>query len=173
MALALLLIFVVAPLIELAVIVQVAGTIGVLDTIALLVLVSLVGAWLARRVGIGVLRRIQAALDRGQAPSTEVVDGGLVLVAGALMILPGFVGDVLALFLLFPPTRALIRIPVLAWITNRGRAVATRRFRVYTTGARPNGHHDRHHDGQVDVWDVESWEDPPEPPRRGELRDPT
>jgi UPF0716 protein FxsA len=166
MALALLLIFVVAPLIELAVIVNVAGAIGVADTIGLLIIVSLVGVLLARREGLGVLRRIQAAVDRGQAPSTEVVDGGLILVAGALMILPGFVGDVIALLLLLPPTRALIRIPVLAWITARGRTMATRRLRFYTAGTRTRG------DGQVDVWDVESWEDPPEPPRRGELRDP-
>jgi UPF0716 protein FxsA len=167
MALALLLIFVVAPLVELAVIVSVVGTIGVADTIGLLIVVSLIGVWLARREGLGVLRRIQAAVDRGQAPSTEVIDGGLILVAGALMILPGFVGDVIALLLLVPPTRALIRIPVLAWITTRGRTMAARRLRFYAAGTRTRG------DGQVDVWDVESWEDPPEPPRRGELRDPT
>lgn len=166
MALALLLLFVVAPLVELAVIVNVAGTIGVVDTIGLLILVSLVGAWLARREGLGVLRRIQTALDRGQTPSTELVDGGLILVAGTLMILPGFVGDVMALVLLFPPTRALIRIPVVSWITSRDRAVATRGLRFRTTGARVR------EDGQVDVWDVESWEEPSEPPRRGELRDP-
>ena len=106
------------------------------------------------------------AVDRGQAPSTEVVDGGLILVAGVLMILPGFVGDVIALLLLLPPTRALIRIPVLGWISTRGRTMATRRLRFDAAATRARG------DGQVDVWDVESWEDPPEPPRRGELRDP-
>ena len=167
MTLVLVLVFVVAPLIELAVIVQVAGTIGVLDTVGLLILISIVGGWLARREGLGVLRRIQTALDRGQAPSTELVDGGLILLAGALMIAPGFVGDVLALLLLIPPTSALIRIPVLRWVTARGRTAVGNRFGFHATGARVRS------DGDVDVWDVDSWEDPPDPPRRGELRDPT
>ena len=61
MALLLILVFLVAPLVELAVIVQVAGSFGVLNTIGLLVLVSVLGAWLAKREGLGVLRRIQAA----------------------------------------------------------------------------------------------------------------
>ena len=90
----LVLLFVVAPLVELAVIVQVAGTIGALNTIGLLIPCRCVGAWLAKREGVGVLRRIQAALDRGEMPSNEVVDGGLILLAGALMIAPGFISDV-------------------------------------------------------------------------------
>ena len=87
---------------------------------------SLLGAWLAKREGLGVLRRIQAALDRGQTPSTEVVDGGLILLAGALMIAPGFISDVLALLLLLPPTRAIVRVPVAALRHPAGRvAVGT------------------------------------------------
>ena len=66
MALVLILVFLVAPLVELAVIVQVAGSIGVANTIGLLIVVSILGAWLAKREGLGVLHRIQAALDRGQ-----------------------------------------------------------------------------------------------------------
>ena len=63
MALVLILVFLVAPLVELAVIVQVAGTVGVANTIGLLIAVSLLGAWLAKREGLGVLRRIQTALE--------------------------------------------------------------------------------------------------------------
>lgn len=105
MALVLVLVFFVAPVIELAVIVQVAGAIGAFETIGLLIVVSLLGAWLAKREGLGVLNRIQAALDRGETPGTELVHGGLILLAGALMIAPGFISDVLALLLLFPPTQ--------------------------------------------------------------------
>src|SRR4029450_472139 len=158
MVLFLLLIFIVAPLVELAVIVQVAGAIGVLNTLGLLIAVSLLGAWLAKREGLGVLRRIQAALDRGQVPNTEVVDGGLILLAGALMIAPGFISDALALLLLIPPTRAIIRVPVLRYVARRGRLAVGNRiggFRAAGTRVRD--------DGGVDVWDVESWEDPPEP----------
>jgi UPF0716 protein FxsA len=166
MAVLLFLLFVVAPIAELAVIVQVAGSLGVLNTIGLLVAVSIVGAWLAKREGLGVLRRIQTALDRGQVPSTEVVDGGLILFAGALMIAPGFISDALALLLLIPPTRAVIRVPVLRYVARRGRIAVGNSFGGFrTTGARVRD------DGGVDVWDVESWEDPPVPPVRGELRD--
>jgi UPF0716 protein FxsA len=164
MAFVLILVFLVAPLVELAVIVQVAGSVGVANTIGLLIAVSLLGAWLAKREGLGVLRRIQAALDRGQAPSTEVVDGGLILLAGALMIAPGFISDVLALLLLFPLTRAVVRVPVLRYVSRRGRVAVANRFGGFSaSGARVRD------DGGVDVWDVESWEDPPSSRLSGEL----
>ena len=115
-----------------------------------------------------MLNRIQAALDRGQAPATELVDGGMILLAGALMIAPGFVSDVLALLLLLPPTRAVLRVPVLRYVTRRGRLVAANRFGGFrASGARVRD------DGGVDVWDVESWEDPATPRVRGELGDRT
>jgi len=107
------LVFIVVPLVELYVIVQVAQGIGILNTLALLVVVGVVGAWLVKREGLGVLRRIRAALDRGQLPHREVVDGALVLFAGALMLTPGFVSDGLALVLLAPPTRAVVRSAIL------------------------------------------------------------
>jgi len=106
-------VFLVVPIVELYVIVQVAQGIGILNTLALLVVVGVVGAWLVKREGLGVLRRIRAALDRGQLPHREVVDGALVLFAGALMLTPGFVSDGLALVLLAPPTRAVVRSAIL------------------------------------------------------------
>ncbi len=78
MLLVLFLVFVVTPIVELAVIVQVAGSTGVMNTIGLLVLVSLVGAWLVRREGLGILRRAQAELAEGRMPGRELVDGLLV-----------------------------------------------------------------------------------------------
>jgi UPF0716 protein FxsA len=172
MALLLVLVFLVAPLVELAVIVQVAGAIGVLDTIGLLVVVSVVGAWLARREGLGVVRRIQAALQRGQMPSTEVADGGLILFAGALMITPGFISDLLALLLLFPPTRAVVRVPLLRWLSRRGRmaVMSGGPGRPSGFGTRSNGTRGR---SDADIWDVESWEEPATPRPRGELGDRT
>jgi UPF0716 protein FxsA len=161
MALLLVLVFVVAPLVELAVIVQVAGAIGVPDTIGLLILVSLAGAWLAKREGVGVLRRIQAALARGDLPGREVADGGLILLAGALMIAPGFISDVLAVTLLLPPTRALVRRPLLAYVARTGVLTVTAR--------RPT----RAYRGGSDIWDVERWEEQPRSPARGELGDPS
>jgi UPF0716 protein FxsA len=155
------LLFVVAPLVELAVIVSVAGSIGVLNTIGLLIAISILGAWLAKREGLGVIRRIQLALDRGELPSREVADGALILLAGALMIAPGFISDCLAIVLLFPPTRALVRGPLMAVVARRGRVAVVGRFSGDSTrGA-----------GGAGVWDVESWEEPPRPRTRGELGD--
>lgn len=110
--------FLVIPLVELYVIIEVAGGLGVLETIGLLILVSIVGAWLVRVQGVGVLRRIREQLTRGVMPGTELVDGALVLFAGALMLTPGFVTDGVGLLLLLPFTR----IPI--------RAVLIRRFRA-------------------------------------------
>jgi UPF0716 protein FxsA len=161
MALLLVLVFLVAPLVELAVIIQVAGAIGAANTIGLLIAVSLVGAWLAKREGTGVLRRIQASLDRGELPSAHVADGGLILLAGALMIAPGFVSDALAILLLLPPTRAIVRVPLMRYAARRGRVAVV--STVNRTARRPGG--------GDDVWDVESWEEPPRSPARGELGD--
>jgi UPF0716 protein FxsA len=103
------LVFLVVPLAELAVIIQVGQWIGVVDTLALLVLISVVGAWLAKREGIGVWRRIQRQLQLGRMPGNELIDGFLILFAAALLLTPGFLTDLLAILLLLPPTRAVAR----------------------------------------------------------------
>jgi UPF0716 protein FxsA len=163
MVLLLALLFLVAPLVELAVIVQVAGTVGVLNTIGLLVGVSIVGGWLAKREGLVTLQRIQVALGRGEIPSREVADGALILMAGALMIAPGFISDVIALLLLFPATRAVFRRVLMRSLAARGRA------RVTVIGARRPTERGS---GTDEVWDVASWEEPPRPTPQGELREP-
>jgi len=101
--------FIVVPLAELYVILQVGQAIGVLDTIGLLILISVVGAWLAKREGIGVLRRIQRSIEAGRVPGTELIDAFLILLAGALMLTPGFLTDILAILLLLPPVRVVVR----------------------------------------------------------------
>ena len=148
-------VFLVVPIAELYVIVQVAGGIGVPETILLLIGISFLGAWLARLAGVGVLNRLQRTVRAGKVPSAELVDGALVLFAGALMITPGFLSDCLAILLLLPPTRAVARGAILQRIRAGGGV-----FRIVSsvpTGGRRRG-------GDADVWDVESWEDPPERP---------
>jgi UPF0716 protein FxsA len=107
--LALLALFIVVPMLEIYVIIQVGHSIGALDTIGLLIVVSVVGAWLTRHEGFVVLRRLRAQLDSGRVPTGELVDGVLVLCAGVLMMTPGFVTDAIGLLVLFPPTRAVLR----------------------------------------------------------------
>ena len=105
----LLLLLLCVPLLELFVIIQVAGGMGTGRTILLLILVSVVGAWMVRRSGLGVLNQIRNRLNLGQLPAAELVDGLLILLAGALMLTPGFITDAVGLLLLFPPTRVLVR----------------------------------------------------------------
>ncbi len=115
----LVLIFIVVPIVELAVIIQVGHAIGVLNTIALLLLVSVAGAWLVKREGIAVYRRFRRQVDSGVVPTRELADGVMILFAGALLMTPGFVTDVLGLALLLPPVRAGIRSTTLARVTRR------------------------------------------------------
>ena len=105
----LLLAFILVPIAELAVIVAVAQQIGLLWTLAMLFGFSIVGSVLAKQQGLEVWRRVHAALARGEMPSTEVVDGFLVLLAGALLLSPGFLTDVVGVVLLIPPARSGIR----------------------------------------------------------------
>lgn len=137
--LVLVVLFVVLPVAELAVILQVAGGIGVPETIVLLLAVSVVGGWLCKREGIGVLRRIQRGLERHELPTRELADGGLILLAGALLVTPGFLTDLLGILLLLPPTRAVFRGVLLAALA--------RRSRVTVLGGFPGGGRGPRHPG--------------------------
>lgn len=97
------------PVVELYLIVQVAQGIGALEALGLLVLVGVVGVWLVRLEGVGVLARMQAELQSGQVPTTSLLDGALILAAGVLLVVPGFLTDVAGVLFLLPPTRALAR----------------------------------------------------------------
>lgn len=108
MPLLLFLLFLLVPLVELYVIIQVGELVGVLPTIALLLAVSIAGAWLVKREGLRAWRRFRTALGEARLPATEVVDGALVLLGGALMLTPGFVTDAVGLLLVVPLTRAVV-----------------------------------------------------------------
>ena len=103
------LVFVVIPIVEITVAIQVAHHIGGLNTIGLLLLFSIAGAWLARREGFSVLRRIQDQLANRTVPTDELIEGGLVFAGGVLLLVPGFVTDAFGLLLLFPLTRHMTR----------------------------------------------------------------
>ncbi|OLF11428.1 hypothetical protein BLA60_10640 [Actinophytocola xinjiangensis] len=109
---------------EIAVVVAIGQVIGVLTTILLLVAVSAVGVVMLRRQGMRTMTAFAEAARAGRDPSAEMADGMLVAVAAALVLFPGFVSDVLALALLFPPTRAAVRRRVLAGVARRRAAQA-------------------------------------------------
>lgn len=106
---ALVLMLLALPFVELIALVAAARTFGTPQALLAVVLLSVVGAWLVKMAGIGVLRRLRATVARGEVPHQEMVVGVLLLVAGALLLVPGFVTGAAGLFVLFPPTRALIR----------------------------------------------------------------
>ncbi|MDQ1478142.1 MAG: protein FxsA [Actinomycetota bacterium] len=136
------LLFIVIPLVEIYVAVQVGHVIGALNTVGLLLLLSLSGVWLTKIAGFGVISRIRKQLQAGNMPTNELIDGALVLAGGVLLIVPGFITAVIGLLLLFPPTRVLAR------------STAKRRFqgRVRYIDGGPHG--GPHLEGPDDVIDV-------------------
>jgi UPF0716 protein FxsA len=84
----LVLLFLVVPILEIYVIIQVGQELGALNTVGLLLLISVLGAWLVKHEGVGVWRRLNAQVAAGQVPGGEIVDGFLILLAGALLLTP-------------------------------------------------------------------------------------
>jgi UPF0716 protein FxsA len=101
--------FILVPIAELAVIIQVGQSIGVWWTIALLIADSVLGSLLMRSQGRITWRRFNEALRAARIPAREVADGVLVIFGGALLLTPGFLTDIVGLLFLLPPTRAVIR----------------------------------------------------------------
>lgn len=149
MALLLVLLFIVVPILELYVIIQIGMAIGVLPTIGLLILDSVLGAALMRSQGRSAWARFNGALAEGRVPGREVLDGALVIFGGALLLTPGFLSDILGLTLLLPPTRALVRKILVARFAGRVMTTAAtgaqnRMGQMFTfqTGRRSSPGHD-------------------------------
>ena len=119
MLLPLVLLFIVVPIAELAVVIQVGQQIGVLWTVALLVADSILGSVLMRSQGRTAWRRFNEAVAAGKVPAREVLDGALVIFGGLLLLTPGFITDFLGILLLIPPTRALVRAALARRLTHR------------------------------------------------------
>lgn len=100
--------FLLFPVLELAVLIKVGSAIGVLATLLLLVLSGLGGVLLMRLAGFATAWRARERIARGELPEREMLQGMLMAIAGGLLILPGFLSDALALLLLFPPSRQLM-----------------------------------------------------------------
>jgi UPF0716 protein FxsA len=127
----LILLFIAVPIVEIYVIVRVGELIGVLPTLALLVADALLGSLLLRHQGRGAWRRFNAALAERRFPGREVADGLMIAVGATLLLTPGFVTDVFGLILLLPPTRAIVR--------RLLRAYVSRRIAVVSVGGPPPG----------------------------------
>jgi UPF0716 protein FxsA len=142
--------FIVVPIIELYVIIQIGSLIGVWPTIALLLADAVLGSLLLRHQGRGAWRRFNAALAERRFPGREVADGLLIAVGGTLLLTPGFVTDILGAIFLIPPTRALVRRLLRGYMGKRFTIIGT-------PGPAPNH---RAYD-----FDATAEEIPPEEPR--------
>jgi UPF0716 protein FxsA len=105
----LVIVFIIVPIAELYVIIQVGNAIGLVPTLVLLLADALLGSMLLRQQGRAAWVRFNRALAENRLPHKEVFDGVLIIFGGALLITPGFITDILGLILLIPPTRALVR----------------------------------------------------------------
>jgi UPF0716 protein FxsA len=118
--------FIVVPIAELWLIIEIGGLIGVVPTLALLLADALLGSLLLRHQGRGAWRRFNQALAERRFPAREVADGLMIAIGGTLLLTPGFITDVFGLFLLIPPTRAIAR--------RLLRGLVSRRFVVVGVG---------------------------------------
>lgn len=154
--------FIVVPVLEWWVFAEIADEIGFGTTLLWIVAVSVIGAALVKREGISALRRANQKAAAGQIPTDELINGVMILFAGALMLTPGFLTDAVGLVLLFPPTRSLLR----SGVRRRVRAGDFTFGQVRTvhfgssgfpgSGFGADGPGGRRRDD--DVWDAESWE---------------
>ena len=107
--------FTVLPALELALLIKIGGHIGVINTIFIIISTGVLGAYLARLQGFLTLNKIQASLNEGKMPSSELMDGLMILVGGIVLLTPGFITDTIGFLLLIPWTRALVKI----WLQRR------------------------------------------------------
>lgn len=118
---------------ELFVVIEVAQAIGIAATLLLLILSWPIGAWALRTQGRAAWQRLSAAVSAGRSPGREVLDGALILIGGLLLIVPGFISDVIGALALLPPTRSLLRGQLARNLQSRFVVSATR----FGNAARP------------------------------------
>lgn len=125
------LVFLIVPIIEIYLLIKVGQVIGGLQTVAALVLMSLLGAYLMRSQGGKVLARIRDELSQGRLPAAQLLDGALIFIGGVLLTTPGFFTDFIGIFFLVPATRAMIKAWLGHWLQSRisrGGFVIRRRY---------------------------------------------
>ncbi|MGB3543174.1 FxsA family protein [Rubrivirga sp.] len=125
------LLFLVVPMVDLALLVSIGGRIGFWPTIAIVVLTAALGSWLAKREGVAAWRRVQTKMTTGGIPGPELIDGLVILVSGTLLLTPGFLTDVVGFLGLLPPSRAVAH----RWLRARfEKSILTGRMNVVHSG---------------------------------------
>lgn len=121
----LLFLFILIPAIEITVLIGSSHVIGLWSTFAMIVFTGVVGVYLAKRQGFKVLGEIQSKLNRGEMPGGAVLDGIFIFVGGILLVLPGYVTDIIGFVFVIPMTRALLKPFVMKWIEWKFRKNST------------------------------------------------
>ena len=115
----LLLLFITIPVLELCVFLLLGSKIGIAPTLAIIVITAILGAWLTKSQGLKALTKYQNALSQGRLPHEEVMDGLMILVAGAVLLAPGFLTDAIGFSLLVPTVRDFVKGIVKAYLGSR------------------------------------------------------
>lgn len=131
MKLIILLIFIALPIAEIAVLIRVGEAIGILPTVALVILTAVIGVALLKRQGLATLARAQQTVEAGEVPVDSVIEGICLLVAGAFLLAPGLITDTLGFLLLVPPVRHTIA----HWMA--GRIKESGSINIWTSGTHP------------------------------------
>jgi len=100
--------FTLIPVIELALLIEIGSKIGILNTVVIVILTAIIGAYMVRREGTGVMYRLQKNMQEGVFPGEEMINGAMILVAGALLLTPGFFTDVMGFLMVIPVSRSYI-----------------------------------------------------------------
>ncbi|MDY6990376.1 MAG: FxsA family protein [Thermodesulfobacteriota bacterium] len=125
----LILAFTVIPFVEIYLLMKVGYCVGALNTLAIVIVTGLLGAWLARMEGIRTAMRVRESLRRGELPAEEMLDAVLIFMAGVVLLTPGFVTDVVGVTILVPKTRYIfkrwLRKKFDEWVANNKANIVT------------------------------------------------
>ena len=154
----LLFLFIVVPIVEIALFVQVGGFLGLWPTIALVLVTAIVGASLVRSQGIATLMSVQRRLQQGELPAQQIIEGVMLAVSGVLLLTPGFMTDALGMVVLLPAPRAMLARQLMSRVKVHGMASGSG-FSAGFGGHDPFGHRDtdpfNSHSADGDVFDGE------------------
>ena len=110
------LLFILLPLVELFLLIEIGRRIGTLSTLTIIVCTGIFGAFLARRQGIGVLREMRTELANGRLPASQLADGVIILLSAAMLITPGVLSDAFGFLCLIPSSRKIIKKMIWHWL---------------------------------------------------------
>ena len=108
--------FIVVPVAEIALLIEIGSKIGGARTILIVILTAILGAWLVRQQGFATITKVQQELNAGRVPAMQMAEGLALLIAGAVLLTPGFITDIFGFALLVPPVRQAM----ISWVAQRG-----------------------------------------------------